>query len=122
MDEAGQCLEIDTFIPLRLGIRCLLLFGDPEQLSPTILSRVAQNAKLGQSLLERLYSLFKRTDLIRMLNTVSLPIDLKILEFDLDMTVLLRPTRHFLLRRRLRILAGKHRRLTSTDTCLNLLI
>ncbi|CAF5148650.1 unnamed protein product [Rotaria magnacalcarata] len=68
VDEAGQCLEIDTFIPLRLRIPCMLLFGDPEQLPATVLSQRAQNANFGQSLLARLYSLFKSTDLIRMLN------------------------------------------------------
>ncbi|CAF3612361.1 unnamed protein product [Rotaria socialis] len=71
VDEAGQCLEIDTFIPLRLRIPCMLLFGDPEQFPPTVLSQRAQNANFGQSLLARLYSLFKSTDLIRMLNIVS---------------------------------------------------
>ncbi|UJR11951.1 hypothetical protein I4U23_016129 [Adineta vaga] len=67
VDEAGQCLEIDTFIPLRLMIRCVLLFGDPEQLPPTVLSQRAQNANFRQSLIERLYIAFKSTDIIHML-------------------------------------------------------
>lgn len=71
MDEASQCLELDVFIPLRLGIRRVLLVGDPEQLPPTVISNRAQNAKFGQSLMERLYSLFKSNNLIRMLNIVS---------------------------------------------------
>jgi hypothetical protein len=71
VDEASQCLELDVFIPLRLGIRRVLLVGDPEQLPPTVLSNNALNAKFGQSLMERLYSLFQSNDLIRMLNIVS---------------------------------------------------
>ncbi|CAF0859659.1 unnamed protein product [Adineta steineri] len=68
VDEACQCLEIDVFIPLRLGIRRVLLVGDPEQLPPTVICNRALNAKFGQSLMERLYSLFKSNNLIRMLN------------------------------------------------------
>jgi senataxin len=71
VDEASQSLELDVFIPLRLGIRRVLLVGDPEQLPPTVISNNALNAKFGQSLMERLYSLFKSTNLIRMLNIVS---------------------------------------------------
>jgi senataxin len=32
IDEAGQCIEIDNYIPLRLGINRIVLIGDPEQL------------------------------------------------------------------------------------------
>ncbi len=32
IDEAGQCIEIDNYIPLRLGINRIVLVGDPEQL------------------------------------------------------------------------------------------
>lgn len=32
IDEAGQCIEIDNYIPLRLGINRIILVGDPEQL------------------------------------------------------------------------------------------
>jgi senataxin len=71
VDEASQCLELDIFIPLRLGIRRVLLVGDPEQLPPTVVSSRASNAKFGQSLMDRLYSLFKSNDLIRMMNIVS---------------------------------------------------
>ncbi len=32
IDEAAQCIEIDNYIPLRLGINRIVLVGDPEQL------------------------------------------------------------------------------------------
>ncbi|CAF3705736.1 unnamed protein product [Adineta steineri] len=70
IDEAGQCIEIDNFIPLRLGMNRIVLVGDPEQLPATILSRRALEAGLNQSLFERLYKLFKYdlNNPIRMLN------------------------------------------------------
>lgn len=70
IDEAGQCIEIDNYIPLRLGINRIILVGDPEQLPATILSRRALDAGLNQSLFERLYKLFKYdlNNPIRMLN------------------------------------------------------
>ena len=90
IDEAGQCIEIDNYIPLRLGMNRIILVGDPEQLyvsyslffilshklfsSPaTVLSRRALEAGLNQSLFERLYKLFKYdlNNPIRMLNIVS---------------------------------------------------
>ncbi|CAF0839892.1 unnamed protein product [Rotaria sordida] len=70
IDEAGQCTEIDNYIPLRLGMNRIVLVGDPEQLPATILSRRALEAGLNQSLFERLYKLFKYdlNNPIRMLN------------------------------------------------------
>ncbi len=40
MDEATQCLEVETLIPLLLGVKTLVLVGDPNQLPATILSKV----------------------------------------------------------------------------------
>ncbi|CAF1228145.1 unnamed protein product [Adineta ricciae] len=70
IDEAGQCIEIDNYIPLRLGMNRIILVGDPEQLPATVLSRRALEAGLNQSLFERLYKLFKYdvNNPIRMLN------------------------------------------------------
>ncbi|CAF0898170.1 unnamed protein product [Didymodactylos carnosus] len=59
IDEAAQCLEIDSYIPLRLGINRIILVGDPEQLPATVLSKRALDNGLNQSLFERLYKLFK---------------------------------------------------------------
>jgi superfamily I DNA and/or RNA helicase len=36
IDEAGQCIELDNYIPLRLGINRIVLVGDPEQLYSSI--------------------------------------------------------------------------------------
>jgi superfamily I DNA and/or RNA helicase len=36
IDEASQCIEIDNYIPLRLGINRIVLVGDPEQLYSSI--------------------------------------------------------------------------------------
>lgn len=55
VDEAGQCQETDTWLPLLLGVRKLVLVGDHRQLPATVLSRLAQDKNLKQSLFERLY-------------------------------------------------------------------
>ncbi|MEW5299031.1 MAG: hypothetical protein WDW36_002086 [Sanguina aurantia] len=56
IDEAAQALEPAALIPLQLlrpGAK-ILLVGDPLQLPPTVLSRLAETAKLSQSMFERL--------------------------------------------------------------------
>ncbi|KAK4293101.1 hypothetical protein Pmani_034174 [Petrolisthes manimaculis] len=55
VDEAGQCQETDTWLPLLLGVRKLVLVGDHRQLPATVLSRLAKDKNLKQSLFERLY-------------------------------------------------------------------
>lgn len=40
IDEATQCTEPATLLPLRFGINSLVLVGDTQQLPATILSRV----------------------------------------------------------------------------------
>ena len=40
VDEASQCAEAETLIPLLLGVRILILVGDTKQLPATILSQV----------------------------------------------------------------------------------
>lgn len=54
VDEATQCLEVETLIPLLLGVKTLVLVGDPNQLPATILSKVARDRGLGTSLFARL--------------------------------------------------------------------
>lgn len=56
VDEATQCSEADTLIPLMLGIKTLVLVGDPKQLPATILSPVAKEKGLGKSLFARNYA------------------------------------------------------------------
>ncbi|XP_042209329.1 uncharacterized protein LOC121857375 isoform X2 [Homarus americanus] len=58
IDEAGQCKETETWLPLLLGVRKLVLVGDHRQLPATVLSRLAQVKNLKQSLFERLYHRF----------------------------------------------------------------
>ncbi|KAE8740877.1 hypothetical protein FOCC_FOCC013590 [Frankliniella occidentalis] len=58
VDEATQCLEVETLIPLLLGVKTLVLVGDPNQLPATILSKVAREKGLGTSLFARLQKIF----------------------------------------------------------------
>jgi len=54
VDEAGQAVEADIFIPIGLGAKRLLLVGDPQQLPATTFSRAAKTAHFDRSLLARL--------------------------------------------------------------------
>ncbi|XP_034250544.1 probable helicase senataxin [Thrips palmi] len=54
VDEATQCLEVETLIPLLLGVKTLVLVGDPNQLPATILSKIARDKGLSTSLFARL--------------------------------------------------------------------
>lgn len=40
MDEATQCCEAESLIPLLLGVNTLILVGDPNQLPATVISQV----------------------------------------------------------------------------------
>ncbi|KAK8388446.1 hypothetical protein O3P69_020435 [Scylla paramamosain] len=55
VDEAGQCQETETLLPLLFGIRKLVLVGDHHQLPATVLSQLAQSKNLRKSLFERLH-------------------------------------------------------------------
>ncbi|ETN66622.1 hypothetical protein AND_001572 [Anopheles darlingi] len=57
IDEAGQCLEAETLIPLALinkTVDSVVLLGDPQQLGPVQLSRLTENHCTRVSILERL--------------------------------------------------------------------
>ncbi|OUT54053.1 MAG: hypothetical protein CBB71_23335 [Rhodopirellula sp. TMED11] len=56
IDEAGQCLEPDGFIPVLMGAQRVVLIGDHQQLSPaeSVKSDEARAAGLGVSIFERL--------------------------------------------------------------------
>jgi senataxin len=41
VDEATQCCEAETLIPLMLGVKNLILVGDPNQLPATVMSSVS---------------------------------------------------------------------------------
>nr|XP_027224529.1 uncharacterized protein LOC113816670 [Penaeus vannamei] len=55
IDEAGQCKETETWLPLLYGVRKLVLVGDHKQLPATVISQLAQNKNLKQSLFERFF-------------------------------------------------------------------
>jgi len=65
IDEAGQASELTTLIPLQHRIKHAVLIGDPNQLPPTIISKVAQEFLYEQSLFQRIQNC--RPDLIKML-------------------------------------------------------
>ena len=54
MDEASQCVEPESLIPLKLGFRKLVLVGDHEQLPATVTCRRAQQSGYQQSLFGRM--------------------------------------------------------------------
>ncbi|XP_066963486.1 uncharacterized protein [Macrobrachium rosenbergii] len=58
VDEAGQCKETEMWLPLLYSMRKLVLVGDHRQLPATVLSKLAQDKNLKQSLFERLYHRF----------------------------------------------------------------
>jgi senataxin len=62
IDEAAQCIEVDSLIPLRFGCNKIVLVGDPEQLPATVKNQRAQENGLAQSLFERIYIHFKYDD------------------------------------------------------------
>ncbi|XP_043283198.1 probable helicase senataxin [Venturia canescens] len=62
VDEATQCAEAETLIPLMLGVRTLVLVGDTNQLPATIISRKAKQLGLDQSLFARIQSCFPKKD------------------------------------------------------------
>lgn len=54
VDEACQCTELSSIIPLRYGCKRCILVGDPNQLPPTVLSGAASKFGYDQSLFVRM--------------------------------------------------------------------
>uniref|UniRef100_A0A0K8U466 Putative ATP-dependent helicase C29A10.10c n=1 Tax=Bactrocera latifrons TaxID=174628 RepID=A0A0K8U466_BACLA len=54
IDEATQCTEPWTLMPLKFGINTLVLVGDTQQLPATVLSKKASDFGLGTSLFTRI--------------------------------------------------------------------
>ena len=65
IDEATQATEPATIIPLTKGCKQVVLIGDQNQLPPTIISREAEAAGLGESLFERLIRSGIRTYMLK---------------------------------------------------------
>ena len=56
IDEAAQSIELSALIPLKYGCSKCILVGDPKQLPPTVLSKVASRFQYEQSLFVRMQS------------------------------------------------------------------
>ncbi|KAJ5092627.1 hypothetical protein NUU61_007497 [Penicillium alfredii] len=54
IDEAAQCIELSALIPLKYGCSKCVLVGDPKQLPPTVLSKMASQYQYEQSLFVRM--------------------------------------------------------------------
>jgi hypothetical protein len=54
VDEAAQAVELSTLIPLYLGVKQLVLVGDPQQLPATVLAKRELMGNYERSLFERL--------------------------------------------------------------------
>jgi len=67
IDEAAQSIELSALIPLKYGCSKCILVGDPKQLPPTVLSRVAASFGYEQSLFVRMQQ--NHPDRIHLLDT-----------------------------------------------------
>ncbi|EME89025.1 uncharacterized protein MYCFIDRAFT_55523 [Pseudocercospora fijiensis CIRAD86] len=67
IDEAAQCVEMSSLIPLKYGcIKCIMV-GDPKQLPPTVFSKEAAKFQYEQSLFVRMQNNFP--DEVHLLDT-----------------------------------------------------
>ena len=58
IDEAAQCVEMSSLIPLKYGcVKCVMV-GDPKQLPPTVFSKEAAKFQYEQSLFVRMQNNF----------------------------------------------------------------
>lgn len=60
IDEAAQCIELSALIPLKYGCSKCILVGDPKQLPPTVLSKMASKFQYEQSLFVRMQKNFPK--------------------------------------------------------------
>lgn len=67
IDEAAQSIELSALIPLKYGCSKCILVGDPKQLPPTVLSRIAASFGYEQSLFVRMQK--NHPDRIHLLDT-----------------------------------------------------
>ncbi|KAG6820177.1 hypothetical protein H0H93_004308 [Arthromyces matolae] len=54
IDEAAQCVELSSLIPLKYRCNRCVMVGDPQQLPPTVISKEACKFKYNESLFVRL--------------------------------------------------------------------
>ncbi|XP_052859682.1 uncharacterized protein LOC128266932 [Anopheles cruzii] len=71
IDEASQCTEPSSFVPLQYDMTKLVLVGDVKQLPATVVSNKSKQAGFCDSLFSRMYKWFHRANFsagIKMLN------------------------------------------------------
>nr|CAH7727488.1 unnamed protein product [Callosobruchus chinensis] len=59
IDEATQCTELESLLPIQLGITKFVLVGDPKQLPAVVTNREASKLGLGMSLFSRIEEKFR---------------------------------------------------------------
>lgn len=67
VDEAAQCVEVSSIIPLKYGCSKCILVGDPKQLPPTVFSKEAVKFAYERSLFVRMQS--NHPDSVHLLDT-----------------------------------------------------
>lgn len=67
IDETCQAVELSTLIPLKFASKKCVLVGDPKQLPPTVISRIASKYNYDRSLFQRLMK--GRPDSVHILQT-----------------------------------------------------
>lgn len=87
VDEATQSQEVETLIPLMLGVKTLVLVGDARQLPATVLSKVAKDNGLGKSLFARLQTCFE--------DSVQNPVQFLDVQYRMHPEICLWPNRFF---------------------------
>lgn len=58
IDEASQCTEAETIIPLQLDFKNMVLVGDKNQLQPKVMSQSLMNSGFDESLFSRICNVF----------------------------------------------------------------
>ncbi|KAG5732132.1 hypothetical protein E4T56_gene2153 [Termitomyces sp. T112] len=66
IDEAAQCVELSSLIPLKYRSNRCIMVGDPQQLPPTVISTEACRFKYNESLFVRLQK--QRPDAVHLLS------------------------------------------------------
>ena len=61
VDEASQCVEPESLLPLKLGFTMMIMVGDPEQLPATVTSLTAKNNRYDTSMFTRLFRFLEDT-------------------------------------------------------------
>ena len=67
VDEASQCVEPESLLPLKLGFKKMIMVGDPEQLPATVTSMTAKNNRFDTSMFTRLFKFLEDASVTNML-------------------------------------------------------